>query len=135
MECVALTVDHSHHFEVVIPQRHPARVARETLRMEFLPPLRLQVLALNTIVAGSAEGAVHLVVVMRTVRMVVHDVKVGGLEGGVASPAGEALLVPTPCKPPIGRLDALPHNQLATASAVPLTRRARPLSYRSRSRA
>lgn len=88
--CVTFAVRPPHDFEVIVPQGHPARVACETARVELCPPLRLQVLTLDAVVAGSAKGAVELMVMMTTVRVVVNDVKVSSLEGGVASPANEA---------------------------------------------
>lgn len=87
---MAFTVHDPHNFKVVVPQGHSARVACETLRVELLPPLSLQVLTLDSVVAVSAKRTIHLVVMVCAVRVVVNDVEVGRLEGGVASPAGEA---------------------------------------------
>lgn len=91
------TVDYTVPFEIVALEQHLACSALETFGMKA-PSFRttavaihgLKVLALNTAVAGRAQGIVALVVVLGTIRPVVENVEIGGWERRVAFKADKA---------------------------------------------
>lgn len=83
---------------VVVAQHDAARAAREAARVELLTLVRLQVLALDAAVAGTAERAVELVVVLSAVGRVVEYVELGGGKGIAAGAADEAGLVVAACE-------------------------------------
>jgi len=73
--------------------------------MEFLFALRLETLPFDAAVAGGANAAVELVVVVLAIWSIVDHIKSRGLEGFAARLALEALLVVPPCQASICRFD------------------------------
>ena len=106
---VPFAVHISFPLKVIATQGDTAGPALEAVRVEFLAGARvagvvvdvcvwffgLEVVAFDARVAGGAEGAVELVVVLAAVGVVVENVKVGGLKGRLADVADEAGLVVT----------------------------------------
>jgi hypothetical protein len=72
--------------------------------MEFLLALRLQALPFDAAVAGTADAAVELVVVMLAIWSIVDHVKGRSSEGLAARLAHEALFVVASCQAPVCRL-------------------------------
>jgi len=84
----------------------------------------LEVLALDSRVAGAAQGAVQLVVVLRAVGMVVPDVKVGRLERFPALVADKAGLVVPARQAAVRGADGFPGDEFSAAAAAPSRGRA-----------
>lgn len=63
-----------------------------------MPLHSLQVMALNAVVASEAKRPVTLVVMLGTVRAIVENIEVGGLEGRMAVEANKAAAVISSCK-------------------------------------
>lgn len=57
--------------EIIFRKSDSALDARKTMRMIFLPPIRLQILSFDAVVALCAQRAVQFVVVAAAVRRVV----------------------------------------------------------------
>jgi hypothetical protein len=91
--CVALAIRLAPYFVVVVAQDHAARQAGEASRVELPALVRLQILALDAAVAGPAERAIQLVVMVLAIWRVVEHVEFGAGKGALAGPADEALLV------------------------------------------
>lgn len=91
--CMPFTKGFAVDFEIVFCKSDPALYARETMRMIFLPPIRLQVLSFDTQIAFPTQRAVQFVVVAAAVGCVVEDVEFRRWEWCLACFAGEAFFV------------------------------------------
>jgi len=72
--------------------------------MEFPLALRFEALPFDAAVAGVADAAVELVVVVLAIWSVVDHIERGGLEGLAARLAHKALLVVASCQASVCRL-------------------------------
>lgn len=81
---------------VVGTERDSARKTCEASGMELLACVCLQILAFNTIVTGSAERSIELVVMMLAIRCVLKDVEFRGWEAVAACSANETRPVVAP---------------------------------------
>lgn len=79
--------------EVVVAEDDAAGEAGKAAGVVLDAHVGLEVLALDAAVAGAAQAAVELVVVLLAVGRVVEDVELGGGEWGAARAAHEAVLV------------------------------------------
>jgi hypothetical protein len=88
------------------------------MRVELLLAISLQILSFNAMIAFLAHRIVELVVVLRAVRSVVHDVELGSHKRRLACFADEAFFVEATCEPTICCFDGLAIDVGATASAL-----------------
>lgn len=116
---VALAVRPAVDVEVAVAQDEAAVAAAEAAGVVLARHLVLEVLPLDAAVAGPAEAAVELVVVLLAVRPVLVHVEGRRAEGLAARRAHEARLVVPPRQAPVGRRDRLARYRRLARLAVP----------------
>lgn len=120
VECVSLTVHSATHLKVVVLQDSLAVRTSQAVGVEFLVPLSLEILPLNSPVAAYADAPIQLVIVALAIRRIVDHVEGCGLEWLGAGGANETFLVVSTSEPPISRRDRFPSDGFAATFAVTL---------------
>jgi hypothetical protein len=124
---ILLAVDFAVPLEIVSLEQDVTRSALKTFKVEAasfgtcaVTFHRLEVLALDAVVTGTAQGAVTLMVVLRAIRPVVQDVEIGRWEGGVAFKADKASTVVSTSQTAVGGGNRFASDFLAATLAVTL---------------
>jgi hypothetical protein len=123
VECISLAVHPAAHLKIVVPQDSLTVRTGQALRVELLPPLRLEVLPLNPSVTTFADAPIQLVVVALAVWRIIDHVEGGRLEGLHAGGADKTLLVIPTSQPPISGRDGFASDGFTASFAVALLRR------------
>ncbi len=97
-DSVLLAEDAAVPLEEFVAEDAVAFLTGDTMGMELLETIGLQVLSFDAAIAFCTEGIVVFVIVPRAVGVVAVDVEIDALEGGVACFADEALFVVTTCQ-------------------------------------